>query len=81
MVLGLLNWDNILVSYLSITQHMRAQRITRDMLPYKGRFLQARAVTALFLTVLIIFPNRQWSDFTHIIPVKICYTSFLRANK
>jgi len=53
-VFGALNWIAVLVSYLSMIRGMKAQGISRDIMPYKNPLLPHGAWFALFITVLVI---------------------------
>lgn len=61
-ILGLLNWVSILVSYLFFQQGMKAQGISRSVLPYSGKFQQPRAMITLFFTGLIIITNGKYQE-------------------
>lgn len=56
-ILGLLNWVSILVSYLFFQKGLKAQGISRDALPFTGKFQVQRAQATLFFTALIIITS------------------------
>lgn len=75
-VLGLLNWVNILVPYLFFVRAMRAQNISRDTLPYKGPFQEARAYFTLIFTCIIII-TQGFAAFIGTFKVATFITSYL----
>lgn len=56
-VFGTLNWISCLVSYIQFTRGMKAQGISRDLMPYRGPLQPYGSYFALVLTVLITFFN------------------------
>ncbi|KAG2413328.1 hypothetical protein HFD88_002517 [Aspergillus terreus] len=75
-ILGLLNWVSILVSYLFFQQGMKAQGISRSVLPYSGKFQQPRAMITLFFTGLIIITN-GFDSFIHRFNAKDFVVSYI----
>ncbi|KAF9889321.1 hypothetical protein FE257_007431 [Aspergillus nanangensis] len=63
-ILGLLNWVSILISFLSFQQGMKAQGISRDALPYVGKFQLWRSRITLFFTALVILTS-GFASFIH----------------
>jgi amino acid transporter len=59
-ILGLLNWVSILVTYLCFHQGMKVQGISREYLPFSGRFQKTRVKMTLFFTVVIIFTSGEY---------------------
>jgi amino acid transporter len=56
-VLGLINWINILLAHLGFCYALRAQGISRDLLPFSGRFMVHRSMITLFFTCVIVLFN------------------------
>lgn len=56
-VFGVLNWTNILLAYFGMLRAMRAQRVPRSELPYKGFAQPYASMFALSFTILIVIFN------------------------
>ncbi|KAK7544921.1 amino acid permease/ SLC12A domain-containing protein [Phyllosticta citribraziliensis] len=56
-VFGTLNWLSVLLSYLQFTRGMRAQGISRKIMPYRGPLQPYGAYFALVITILVTFFN------------------------
>jgi len=56
-VFGALNWVAVLVCYMAMVRGMRAQGISRDVMPFRSPLLPWGAPVALFMTVLVIVFN------------------------
>ncbi|KAF2994550.1 hypothetical protein E8E14_001410 [Neopestalotiopsis sp. 37M] len=56
-VFGTLNWISCLLSYIQFTRGMKAQGISRELMPYRGPLQPYGSYFALMLTVLITFFN------------------------
>ena len=53
-VFGALNWVSVLVSYIAMTRGMKAQFLSRDLMPFRSALLPWGAYLALFVTVMVI---------------------------
>lgn len=56
-VFGTLNWVSILLSYINFTRGMRAQGISRKLMPYRGPLQPYGSYFALIVTILVILFN------------------------
>ncbi|KAF9873897.1 dicarboxylic amino acid permease [Colletotrichum karsti] len=56
-VFGTLNWVSILVSYVQFTRGMKAQGISRDIMPYRGPLQPYGSYFSLLITMCIVFFN------------------------
>ncbi|KAK8164667.1 amino acid permease/ SLC12A domain-containing protein [Phyllosticta citrichinensis] len=63
-VFGTLNWLSVLLSYLQFTRGMRAQGISRKVMPYRGPLQPYGAYFALVITILFTF----FSDYNAFMP-------------
>lgn len=56
-VFGTLNWVSVLLSYIQFTRGMKAQGISRSMMPYRGPLQPYGSYIAFVITVLIVLFN------------------------
>ena len=56
-VFGALNWMSVLISYLGMMKAMKAQGVSRSVMPYRNPLLPWGAYIAIAITALVIFFN------------------------
>lgn len=75
-VFGTLNWISMLVCYVQFTRGMKAQGLSRDILPYRGTFQPYGAYFSLFMTILVTIFN-GYSSFIPKFTAKTFITTYL----
>lgn len=58
-VFGTLNWVSVLLSYINFTRGMKAQGVSRRLMPYRGPLQPYGSYFALAIMILVIFFNGQ----------------------
>ena len=75
-VFGALNWISVLVSYLAMLRGMKAQGISREIMPYRNPLLPWGAYIALAITILVIVFN-GFAAFTPKFAIDKFMTSYI----